>query len=58
MFGLGVGELLIILVIVIVIFGATRLPMIGKGLGEGIRNFRIGTKSPAEIDVTPPKEDE
>ncbi|MEE9279339.1 MAG: twin-arginine translocase TatA/TatE family subunit [Myxococcota bacterium] len=40
------------------IFGATRLPMIGKGLGEGIRNFRIGTKSPAEIDVTPPKEDE
>ncbi len=58
MFGLGVGELLIILVIVIVIFGATRLPMIGKGLGEGIRNFRVATKSPPEIDVTPPKEGE
>lgn len=58
MFGLGVGELLIILVIVIVIFGATRLPMIGKGLGEGIRNFRAATKSPPEIDVTPPKDED
>ncbi len=58
MFGLGMGELLIILVIVLVIFGATRLPMIGKGLGEGIRNFRVATKAPPEIDVTPPKEEE
>ncbi len=52
------GELLIILVIVLVIFGATRLPMIGKGLGEGIRNFRAATKTPPEIDVTPPKKEE
>ena len=53
MFGLGVGELLIILVIVIVIFGATRLPQIGQGLGEGIKNFRTALKAPPEIDVTP-----
>jgi len=57
MFGLGVGELLIILVIVIVIFGATRLPQIGQGLGEGIKNFRSALKAPPEIDVTP-KDDE
>ena len=53
MFGLGVPELLIILVIIVVIFGASRLPQIGKGLGEGIRNFRGATREPPEIDVTP-----
>jgi sec-independent protein translocase protein TatA len=53
MFGLGIGELLIILVIVLVIFGAGKLPDIGRGLGEGIRNFRKAVKTPDEIDVTP-----
>ena len=43
MFGLGVTELIIILVIVVVLFGASRLPEIGKGIGEGIRNFRKST---------------
>jgi sec-independent protein translocase protein TatA len=42
---LGVPELIIIFLIVILLFGATRLPQIGKGLGEGIRNFRKGVKT-------------
>ncbi len=36
----GFPELIIILVIVVVLFGASRLPQLGKGLGEGIRNFK------------------
>jgi len=57
MFGLGVPELVIILVIVVVIFGATRLPQIGEGLGKGIKNFRGALKEPPEIDVTPNKDE-
>ena len=53
MFGLGATELLIVLVIVIVIFGASRLPQIGRGVGEGIQNFRRALKEPPAIDVTP-----
>ena len=56
--GFGATELLIILVIVIVIFGASRLPQIGKGLGEGIKNFKVGMKDPPEIDVTPKDEND
>jgi sec-independent protein translocase protein TatA len=51
--GLGFPELMVVLVIVIVLFGANRLPQIGKGLGEGIRNFKTGFKEPPEIDITP-----
>lgn len=40
----GFQELLVILLIVIIIFGASKLPQLGKGLGEGIRNFRKGLK--------------
>ena len=53
MFGLGFSELLIILVIILIMFGAGKLPEIGEGLGRGIRNFRKAIKSPDEIDVTP-----
>jgi sec-independent protein translocase protein TatA len=51
--GIGIPELLILLVIVILIFGANRLPQIGKGLGEGIKNFKLGMRDRPEIDVTP-----
>ncbi len=44
MFGLGVTELVLILIIVVVIFGASRLPQLGRGLGEGISNFRDGLR--------------
>ena len=53
MFGLGVGELAIILIIVLIIFGAGKLPEIGEGLGKGIRSFRKAVKTSDEIDVTP-----
>jgi len=42
---LGFQELLLIFLIVLVIFGATKLPALGRGLGEGIRNFKRGLKS-------------
>ena len=53
MFGIGMQELLIILVLVLVIFGAKRLPEIGGGLGRAIRNFRQAVSEPDEIDITP-----
>lgn len=55
MFGLGMQELIIILVIVLVLFGATRLPQIGEGIGKAIRNFKKAVSEPEEIDVTPKK---
>jgi sec-independent protein translocase protein TatA len=56
--GVGMPELIVILVIVLVIFGAGKLPQIGEGLGKGIRNFRKSTKDQEEIDVTPKKPEE
>jgi sec-independent protein translocase protein TatA len=57
MFGLGLPELLILLVIVVLLFGAGRLPQIGSGIGEGIRNFKKAMKEKNEVDVTPAKDD-
>lgn len=45
---LGLPELLVILFIVVVIFGASRLPQLGKGIGEGLRNFKDSVKGGSE----------
>ena len=47
MFGLGTSELIIILVLVLIIFGAGKLPQVGKSLGQGLRNFKDGMKDGA-----------
>ena len=57
MFGIGRAELLIILGIVVVLFGARRLPELGSGVGQAIRNFKSGLSGKNEIDVTPKKEE-
>lgn len=56
MFGLGVWELVLILLIVVLIFGANKLPEVGAGIGKAIKNFKSATNEPEEIDVTPEKD--
>lgn len=56
MFGLGPLELGIILAIVVILFGAKRLPEVGSGIGKAIKNFKSGISSNDEIDVTPEPE--
>jgi sec-independent protein translocase protein TatA len=51
MFGFGVPELLIVLAIVLVIFGAGKLPEIGSAFGKGIRNFKISSEGKDEIEI-------
>lgn len=58
MFGLGATELLIIFGIVVILFGARRLPELGSGIGKAIKNFKAGVSGKDEIDVTPQKPDE
>lgn len=56
MLGLGPMELFLILIIVLVIFGAGKLPQIGDALGKSIRNFKKSSEGANELDVTPKKE--
>jgi sec-independent protein translocase protein TatA len=53
MFGIGMPELIIILVIVLIIFGAGKLPEIGGAIGKGIKNFKKSVNDKEEIDVMP-----
>ncbi len=56
MFGLGMPELIIILIIALLVFGVGKLPEIGTNLGKAIKGFKKGM-SDTEIDVTPKQED-
>ncbi len=49
----GMGELLIILVIVLLVFGANKLPQLGDGIGKAIKNFKRGLNHDDDINVTP-----
>ena len=51
MFGLGTQELIIILVLVMIVFGAGKLPQVGSALGKGLRNFKQGMKDEDEEKV-------
>lgn len=55
MFGIGMPELLIILVIVLVVFGAGKLPEIGSGIGKGIQNFKKATSETDKEKEDPEK---
>ena len=57
MFGLGMPELVIILVIIVIIFGAVKLPEIGSGIGKGIKNFKDATKKEDEPKTIDDKTD-
>jgi len=56
MFGLGMPELIIIMVIVLLIFGAGKLPEIGGAIGKAIKGFKKSGREPDEIDITPKDE--
>src|SRR5262249_42143406 len=53
--GLGFGELILILLIVLIVFGAGKVPQIGDALGRAIKNFKRASQGMDEIDVTPKK---
>ena len=58
MFGLGVPELMVILVIGVVLFGSSKLPQLGSGLGKAIRDFRRSVADVDEIADLESKKDE
>jgi len=52
---LGFGELMLVLIIVVVVFGATKLPALGDGLGRAIKNFKRAVNTQDELEVSPKK---
>ncbi|HEX2768232.1 MAG TPA: twin-arginine translocase TatA/TatE family subunit [Geobacteraceae bacterium] len=58
MFVIGMPELIVILVIVLVVFGAGRLPEIGNALGKSIKNFKRATEGKDDIEIKAKKEDD
>ncbi len=55
--GLGTGEIILIFLVVMVVFGASKLPQLGDGLGRAIKNFKRAVHSANEIEVSPKKPD-
>ena len=55
MFGMGASELMIILVIILLLFGASKLPELGRSLGSGLSNFKKGLKDGEEPPPAPPR---
>jgi sec-independent protein translocase protein TatA len=53
---LGFGELLLIFIVILLIFGSSKLPALGDALGKGIKNFKRSISGQDEIDVTPKKD--
>jgi len=52
---MGMGELIIVLIVVLLVFGANKIPQLGDGLGRAIRNFKKGMSEDPALDVTPKK---
>jgi sec-independent protein translocase protein TatA len=56
MFGLGMPEIIVLLVIVVLVFGAGRISELGGAIGKGIKNFKKSINGPDEIDISQPKD--
>ncbi len=55
---LGVGELVLLFLLLLLLFGAKRIPQIARGIGEGIRNFKSGVKEPERLADSKDTEDD
>lgn len=53
---MGFGEILVVLAVLLLVFGANKIPQLGDALGKGIRNFRKSSRQDDAIDVTPEKQ--